>query len=33
MIVDNEDLNTFNERLVRFRRCQNHENAIIFRFL
>ena len=32
MTVDNEDLNTFNERLVRFRRRQDHENAIIFSF-
>ena len=33
MIIDNENLNTFNKRLVRFRRRQNYENAIIFRFL
>ena len=33
MTVDNEDLNTSNERLVRSRRRQNHENVVIFRFL
>ena len=32
MIIDNKNINTFNEQLIRFRRCQNHENAIIFSF-
>ena len=30
MIVDNEDLNTAIERLVRPRRRLNHEDAVIF---
>ena len=33
MIVDNEGLDTPNGRLVRPRRRQNHEDAVIFRFL